>query len=592
MIGATKLLTVGTNPASRRAVAELLRSAGWNVEANDDDPAVFRKKLQGFGQGLDLASFGVAVIDLDAMPSVDKILKELRRKDPHLPILQITARAKDAGGTEMAADALLIRPFEGEELLSLVRMLVRLREARQAADESETWLQLAQEAGGLAVMEMRLLVGQARWSPKFAEIFQLPPDAVDPGLIAQRVHPEDLPRLRKEYEINLQRGEPFERDFRICLPDGCIRWIAMRGKFGRDASGRAERILFLTSDITARKEAELQNAQLAAIVSSSIDAIVSVDFADRIRTWNRGAEQLFGYQAAEVLGGPASFLVPSDLLEERAILMQRLASGETIEYHTLRRRKDGQVLNVWIRGAPVRSVNGALAGGSLIIRDVTAQHRHEEHVRFLMRELTHRSKNLLAVIQAMARQTLSHQTSPEDFVARFSERLSGLAGSHDLLSSDDWAGASLVQLIRSQLQHYGDLFGERIFLEGPDLFLRPEAAQNIGIALHELSTNAAKFGSLSVPEGKVTISWSFVLNEQGERRLHLIWAERGGPSVIVPDHKGFGHMVMHRITGPALGGQSHMQFESGGVTWHLDVPVADVIRHKDENDRPRDTEAP
>jgi two-component sensor histidine kinase len=240
----------------------------------------------------------------------------------------------------------------------------------------------------------------------------------------------------------------------------------------------------------------------------------------------------------------------------------------------------------------VRSVNGALAGGSLIIRDVTAQHRHEEHVRFLMRELTHRSKNLLAVIQAMARQTLSHQTSPEDFVARFSERLSGLAGSHDLLSSDDWAGASLVQLIRSQLQHYGDLFGERIFLEGPDLFLRPEAAQNIGIALHELSTNAAKFGSLSVPEGKVTISWSFVLNEQGERRLHLIWAERGGPSVIVPDHKGFGHMVMHRITGPALGGQSHMQFESGGVTWHLDVPVADVIRHKDENDRPRDTEAP
>jgi PAS domain S-box-containing protein len=592
MIGAAKLLTVDTNPASRRAVAELLRSAGWNVEANDDDPAVFRKKLQGLGQGLDLASFGVAVIDLDAMPGVDEILKELRLKDPHLPILQITARAKDAGGTEMAADALLIRPFEGAELLSLVRMLIRLREARQAADESETWLQLAQEAGGLAVMEMRLLTGQARWSPKFAEIFQLPPDAVAPGLIARRVHPEDLPRLRKEYEINLQRGEPFEGDFRICLPDGSTRWIAMRGKFGKDASGRAERILFLTSDITPRKEAELQNAQLAAIVSSSIDAIVSVDFADRIRTWNRGAERLFGYQAAEVLGGPASFLVPPDLLEERSSLMQRLASGETIEYHTLRRRKDGQMLNVWIRGAPVRSVNGALAGGSLIIRDVTAQHRHEEHVRFLMRELTHRSKNLLAVIQAMARQTLSHQTSPEDFVARFSERLSGLAGSHDLLSSDDWAGASLVQLIRSQLQHYGDLFEERIFLEGPDLFLRPEAAQNIGIALHELSTNAAKFGSLSVPEGKVTISWSFALNEQGERRLHLIWAERGGPSVITPDHKGFGHMVMHRITGPALGGQSYMQFEPGGVTWHLDVPVADVIRHKDENDRPRDTEAP
>jgi two-component sensor histidine kinase len=184
----------------------------------------------------------------------------------------------------------------------------------------------------------------------------------------------------------------------------------------------------------------------------------------------------------------------------------------------------------------------------------------------------------------MARQTLSHLTTPEDFVARFSERLSGLAGSHDLLSSDDWAGASLVQLIRSQLQHFGDLFGSRIFLEGQDVFLRPEAAQNIGIALHELSTNAAKFGALSVPEGSVTVAWKFVPDSQGGRRLNLVWEERGGPPVVAPDHKGFGHMVMERITGAALGGQSKVQFAANGVNWHLDVPAAGVIRSKDENE--------
>ena len=393
-----------------------------------------------------------------------------------------------------------------------------------------------------------------------------------------------MPHLIADYETHRRSGEPLECDFRICLPDGTIRWIAARGKVVRDAVGRADRMLFFGSDITERKESELQNAQLAAIVASSIDAIVSVGFDNRVMTWNRGAEQLFGYKAEEILGRPADVLVPEDRRAERAALMRRLHAGKSIEYHTSRRRKDGQLLNVWIRGAPVLTPNGSLCCGSLIIRDVTAQHRREEHVSFLMRELTHRSKNLLAVIQAMARQTMSHLTTPEDFVARFSERLSGLAGSHDLLSSDDWVGASLVQLIRSQLQPFGDLFGSRVFLEGQDVFLRPEAAQNIGIALHELSTNAAKFGALSGPEGSVTVAWKFVPDSQGGRRLNLLWEERGGPPVRVPDHKGFGHMVMDRITGAALGGQSKVHFAPDGVTWRLDAPAAGVIRGKDDNE--------
>ncbi len=580
MIGTAKLLIVDPDPASRRASADLLESAGWSVDAAETDFVRFRDELEG----LDLAAYGLVLLDAgNAGSGADAVLADLHRKDPQLPILQIMQREHDAGDGDTAADAFLIRPFDRRELLSLVRTLVRLRETRRAAHENETWLQLAQDADGLAVMEVGLLTQGLRWSPKFSEIFQLPAEG-GPEIIRQRIHPEDLPSFIADYESYLKSGEPLERDFRISLPDGTIRWIAARGKLIKDALGRAERMLFLSSDITERKESELQNAQLAAIVASSIDAIVSIDFDDRVRTWNRGAEQLFGYKAEEILGQPADILVPEDQRAERAVFMQRLKAGEPIEYQTLRRRKDGQLLNVWIRGATVRGPNGDFRSGSLIIRDVTAQHRHEEHVLFLMRELTHRSKNLLAVIQAMARQTLSHLTTPEDFVARFSERLSGLAGSHDLLSSDDWAGASLVQLIRSQLQPFGDLFGSRIFLEGQDVFLRPEAAQNIGIALHELSTNAAKFGALSVPEGSVTVAWKFVPDSQGGRRLNLVWEERGGPPVVAPDHKGFGHMVMERITGAALGGQSKVQFAANGVNWHLDVPAAGVIRSKDENE--------
>lgn len=573
MMDKANLLVVDPDESARRETIALLEGAGWRVDAIGADFAA----LATAGRNLDLAAYGLILFNAGDSDGSLATVADLRRKDPHLPILQFASKHHRTVPGEAAVDALLVRPFEPYELLSLVPTLVSLRETRRAAAENETWLQLAQDAGGLAVVEMDLVSGRIRWSPKFSEIFHVPLEG-SADLLRQRIHLDDLPGLVVDYENHRDAGLPLERDFRIALPNGTIRWIAARGKLVNDARARAERILFLCSDITERKEAELRNTQFAALVASSIDAIVSVDFDDVVRTWNHGAEQLFGYTAEEMLGRLAAELVPEDQREERAVIMQRLHAGETIEYHTLRRRKDGQLLNVWIRGAPVPSPDGVLCSGSLIIRDVTAQHRHEEHVGFLMRELTHRSKNLLAVIQAMARQTLSHLTTPEDFVARFSERLSGLAGSHDLLSSDDWAGASLVDLIKSQLQHYNDLFGERIFIEGADLFLRPEAAQNIGIALHELSTNAAKFGALSTPAGKVTIAWAFLPDSQGNRRLNLKWEERGGPRVVAPDHKGFGHMVMDRITGAALGGQSKVNFAADGVTWHLDVPIAAVTR--------------
>jgi PAS domain S-box-containing protein len=398
-------------------------------------------------------------------------------------------------------------------------------------------------------------------------------------MILNFVHPDDRVALTKEYRRLVREGGQFEREFRVTrADDGATRWISARGSFFR-ADGQVQRILCLCSDITGRKRSELRNAQLAAIVASSIDAIVSIDFDDVIRTWNYGAEQLFGYPAKEVIGKSDMFTVPPELRDERRAVMDRLMNGEAVEYQTRRLDREGRPMDVWIRGAPVRSVEGNLFGASLIIRDITAQKRREEHVRFLMRELTHRSKNLLAVIQAMARQSLTLQTDPKDFVGRFSERLSSLAGSHDLLSNDDWAGASLTQLIRSQLQHFGDLMDSRILIEGTDVILKPEAAQNIGIALHELSTNAAKFGALSGDSGTVTISWS-IRGLDGASRIHLSWREQGGPRVEAPGHRGFGRTVMERVAGQALGGQSKATFAPSGVIWELDVPATSVVREK------------
>jgi PAS domain S-box-containing protein len=566
-----KLLIVDDAPDSRSKTLRLLEQAGLKASAADSEGAGVA--------ALAAESFGLVVLAGDV---ATETIYDIKERSPSISVLRIFRAGRAALALDNLVDGILVEPFETGEFITLVRALLRLYQTRAMLRDSEARLRLVQEAGGLAVADCDLATGRASWSPQFAELFQLPPDAAEKGpkfdAILSLVHEEDKAGLLAEYRRLLRRGGQFHREFRIRRGDESIAWINARGSFIEGAAGRIERILCLCTDTTENRQSESRNAQLAAIVASSIDAIASIDFTDRIRTWNHGAEQLFGYAAYEVLGRKADFLIPPALVGERAENVRRLMEGEAVEFQTQRQHKNGQSIDVWIRGAPMRRPDGTLFGASFIVRNVTAQKQREEHVRFLMRELTHRSKNLLAVIQAMARQSLSLHTSPEEFVERFTERLNGLAGSHDLLLSDDWAGASLIQLIRSQLQHYDDLFDSRIHLQGADLILRPEAAQNIGIALHELSTNAAKFGALSVPGGTITVSWAVLNDGDNVRRMQLRWKEQSGPPVILPTHKGFGRMVMDRIAGQALGGNSKAVFAPDGVCWELDVPASSVIR--------------
>jgi PAS domain S-box-containing protein len=210
-------------------------------------------------------------------------------------------------------------------------------------------------------------------------------------------------------------------------------------------------------------------------------------------------------------------------------------------------------------------------------RDITENKRWEEHIQLLMREVTHRSKNLLAVIQAMARQTKLASRNVDDFEVRFSGRLQALAASHDLLVQRDWHGASMSEVVRSQLGHYLDQQASQIEIEGPGLIVTPEAAQNIGLAVHELSTNAAKYGALSVPEGRVAVCWKQARNGSEEQRLHLSWTESGGPQVAAPSHRGFGQVVTEQLTARALQGKANLMFDSGGVRWTLDIPANHIL---------------
>jgi two-component sensor histidine kinase len=187
----------------------------------------------------------------------------------------------------------------------------------------------------------------------------------------------------------------------------------------------------------------------------------------------------------------------------------------------------------------------------------------EAHVRLIMRELSHRSKNLLAIVLAIARQTSRHTTSFSDFESRFNSRIQALADAHDLLVEQQWSGALIDDLVRAQLAAFGM---EKVTCRGPRILLKAEAVQNVALALHELATNASKYGALSVPAGKVNIDWTREAGESGERNLRLTWRESGGPPVIAPEKKGFGCFVLERVTVNALG-EGKLEFNPDGLVW-------------------------
>jgi len=206
-------------------------------------------------------------------------------------------------------------------------------------------------------------------------------------------------------------------------------------------------------------------------------------------------------------------------------------------------------------------------------RDITGRKQREQHVRVLLRELVHRSKNLLAVVQAMSRQTAAGSPSVEEFHRKFGARLQALSMAHDLLISQDWRGASMHDLARAQMAYCLDVsrdeLAQHAVIEGPKLMLKPEAAQNIGLALHELATNALAYGALSRPDGAVSLKWGL---EEG--RLKIEWRESGGPSVAMPPREGFGHKVVKRLVALALDGEASLNFPPDGLVWTLSIPAS------------------
>jgi PAS domain S-box-containing protein len=270
------------------------------------------------------------------------------------------------------------------------------------------------------------------------------------------------------------------------------------------------------------------------------------------------------------------FIHPDDLEQTRARRAEAFAAGGSYQSEFRVVRPSGEVRWIYVR-AQALPVGGEATKVYGVSIDVTERKEREAHIRFLLSEVSHRSKNMLAVVQAIAAQTARSTSSPVDFAGDFSARLKSLAASLDLLVQQEWRGVSAKGLVESQLGHYANLAEQRVSVDGPDLMLNPLAAQYLGMALHELSTNAVKYGALSDPAGNIAIAWRVATDGSG-RRFHMSWQESGGPAVQPPTRTGFGKLVTERMAAEALHGEVKLEFRPAGVYWAIDADASATLK--------------
>jgi PAS domain S-box-containing protein len=338
-------------------------------------------------------------------------------------------------------------------------------------------------------------------------------------------------------------------------------------------------------DLTERTIAEEAAQRIAAIVESSDDAILAKDLNGTLITWNSGAERLFGYTAAEAIGKPVAMLIPLDRPNEEPDILGRIRRGEHIvSYETIRQRKDGSLVEISLSVSPIRNRQGQVIGASKIARDITERRRAEKQQHLLIQEMDHRVKNLFTLAASVV--TLSARTTSTsgELAVAVSARLNALAKAHALTTPRTSEAASrsdqattLHRMIETIVEPYGagaDNRQSRASVTGPDIMIAGDAVTSFALLLHEFATNAAKYGALSVSEGRVDIACA----EEGDNFV-LTWIESGGPAIDHEmDGEGFGTLLAKATVGSQLGGEILRDWKPEGLSIRL-VVAADRLRH-------------
>jgi PAS domain S-box-containing protein len=577
IIGASKIVRDITD---RKNTDQLLRRQADLLDQSHD--AILTWKLGG---GIAYWNRGAErLYGYTAEEAIGQVSHELLRTRASLPMEEVEAQIAREGswygelthttrdGRRIVVESRHVRiPYNGDiYALETNRDITERKraEARLAEREAQLALFVQHAPAAIAMFDdkMRLLAVSRR----FISDYRLPSDAEIIGRSYYEVFP-DAPQRWREIHARVLAGEelsheedPFPRQ------DGRIDRVQWAMKPWRAADGRIGGAL-LSSQLMTRALAE-REARFQATFENAAVGIAHVAPDGR---WLRVNEAL-----CRILECPADELVtksfqdvicPDDLATDLAA-RTRMLDGEIDKYVADKRflRKDGSTVWVRLTVGCVRESDGAIDYFVSVVEDISARKHAEEQIHLLMRESNHRVKNLLGLVQVIARQTAAHE--PQDFVRLFSERIQALAANQDMLARNEWRGIDAEALARTQLAHFADLLGSRIVLRGPKLRLNPAAAQAIGLALHELATNAGKYGALSVSAGRIDLQWRC---EDGIFAMR--WREQNGPPVSPPQRRGFGSTIIGPMVKLSVSGEVDLDYAPSGLLWRLTCPAENAL---------------
>jgi PAS domain S-box-containing protein len=366
--------------------------------------------------------------------------------------------------------------------------------------------------------------------------------------------------------------------------DGSQPWAnaAMPVIQGQDGQrhGFAKVIREITDRVPAAGDGQEGQRRVMSIIESAVDAIITVDADQRIVQFNRAAEVMFLCAATDALGQTVAQFIPPHAQathagHTRTYAAASLTNRATAGIHSLRAlRSNGEEFPVEASISQVQADGSALC--TMILRDITQRRRAEERQSLLLLELAHRVKNTLTVVQSVVAQTRRF-ASPDEFHEALTGRLTALGAAHDLLTTSEWAGATLADVVHFAFEPFDT--GDTVkpwTIEGPGIWLASNEAVTLSLVFHELATNAAKYGALSDSAGTVAVEWA--LTAAGEPAVLTIdWCERGGPKVIPPARRGFGSRLLNQAVAHELGGETILTFLPDGAACRLKLPISSKV---------------
>lgn len=525
------------------------------------------------------------VLDLFAPTARDAVGPILQRARGGETISQLETVMLAVDGSAREAAISLAPVRDDEDAIVGLTMIVRDISERK---QTERELQAGEVRYRLLVEHMLNGVAYCRMIYQNGSPYDFVYLAVNPAferltglrnVVGKRVT-EVIPGIR---ETDASLLEIYGRVARTGIPEQFETYLEALGEWFSVSVYRSapEHFVAVFDVITNRKKAELSvraaRDTFRHMVERSPFGIYVVDAELCLVQVSEGAQRVFenvrpliGRDLTEVLR-----LIWQEPFATEAIARFRhtLESGEPYRAaSTVEQRADSGATEAYDWKIERIALPDARPGVVCHFYDLSERLSYEEHIRLLLREVNHRSKNLLAVVQAIARQT--SLASPTDFLTSFSDRVAALSASHDLLVESQWQGVSLNDLVRAEIGRFQGFVGGRIKISGPHLRLSPKAAQTIGMALHELTTNAGKYGALSNDVGSVEVAWRL---DRGGRALRLTWIERGGPVVEPASRHGFGTTLICDVPRSTLQADVQLQLDRTGLSWSLEALAERVL---------------